>query len=201
MKRIIILFFAIIGSFNLKAQSAKEGVHVQPGAPLLHFDIRQIDSSVFNTGNTNPNKNLIVMLFNPTCGHCIDFTKMFIKNRKVDFKDFDFILMTGDNMLPSLKDFYKTTGLTASDSMTVGVDMGATTYDLFIYDGLPQIMLYGKDKKLIKIYTRETKLETILSTYGLTHQEPLEAKVATGTAELKQTKKQKKKSKKNKIKS
>jgi thiol-disulfide isomerase/thioredoxin len=168
MNKLFIFIGFTIFTFSTKAQTAKEAQEnpkVQIGAAMPDFKMRLLDSTIYETKNEKSKNNTILMLYNPGCGHCIEFTKKIIELRNSTFKDYDFLLLAADNMQPYMKDFIKETGYTKKDNITLGLDMDKLTFDLFIYQGLPQLMLYDTNKKLIKIISKDIKPEMIIDAY------------------------------------
>jgi thiol-disulfide isomerase/thioredoxin len=136
----------------------------KPGAKLPLFSIMQLDSSRYNTKNVGQDKNVVLILFNPGCEHCMQVSKMIYKELE-QFPNTQFLLVAGDKTFPYLEKFLANLDYSPMDQMIIGVDMDYITPTIFAYEGIPQIMIYGKDKKLIDVVYKEIttkKLQTIL---------------------------------------
>lgn len=104
--------------------------------------------------------NLFVMMFNPTCAHCEDETKMLGKN--IDkFKRSKIILMAKPLMRPYMPDFAKAFHVFEHEPMYLGTDSTNFIDNCFLYQSLPQMNIYGHDRKLLKIYTGEVSIDTL----------------------------------------
>lgn len=104
--------------------------------------------------------NLFIMMFNPTCGHCQEETQLLEKNIFL-FKESHIVLLAAPTM-DSYMDFYdNTTKFTQYPSIKVGLDNSDFITKTFNYVGLPQINIYDKDRKLIKIFNSDTPLDSL----------------------------------------
>lgn len=104
--------------------------------------------------------NLFVMIFNPTCSHCEDETRLLEKNLSL-FKKSKLLLMATPVMQPYLKDFANTMKLRDYPEITLGVDSSGFLNQVFLYQALPQITIYGADRKLLRIYSGEVSIDTL----------------------------------------
>ena len=101
-----------------------------------------------------------MMLFNPTCEHCIEETKQILTHLK-DFPNTQFILATNEMLRPYIKDFIEKTGYKNEKQVIVGLDATMCTAPLFMYGGLPQLLVYNKEKILEDILYRDVPLADI----------------------------------------
>jgi thiol-disulfide isomerase/thioredoxin len=138
--------------------------NVVPGTPLKQFSFMNSDTTIFNTKDIPANKNVVLMLFNPTCEHCMEQTKLFLE-RKKEFENTFFLLITGDQMMEYAGDFKKGSGFIEQANWKMGFDVNKATDELFAYKALPQIMLYSVDKKLLTVFYKDTKLNDILEAF------------------------------------
>ena|ERR1700744_4136640 len=108
------------------------------------------------------NANLFVMLFNPTCSHCEDMTVLLEKNIGL-FKKSKILMVATSSMGPYMKGFedsYHTDQYT--NTMTVALDSSMHLVDkTFLYKMLPQISVYDKDRKLVKVFTGEIAIDSL----------------------------------------
>lgn len=109
--------------------------------------------------------NLIVMMFNPLCGHCEDQTDMIARNATVfteGGKDTRVILMANTNMVTYLPDFIKNHKVNQYPVFKIGMDSSGFIKETFLYSALPQINIYDKNRKLLKIYTGGVRMDSLL---------------------------------------
>ena len=104
--------------------------------------------------------NLIVMMFNPTCGHCEDQTELFIRNKEL-FKKTKLVLMANQNMKAYLPDFIKNHHINDNPIITLGYDSTDFIKETFLYQMLPQINIYSSDRKLLKTYSGNVSIDTL----------------------------------------
>ncbi|MBC7552565.1 MAG: hypothetical protein H7257_01160 [Taibaiella sp.] len=162
-----------------KAAETKTDYH-QPGSPMpaLHvatFDtlkrskrfLRQHegDSSVpltkvLHAKDFDNKGNLIVMMFNPTCGHCEDQTDRFEKNTAL-FVNTRLLLLANLTMKAYLPDFIKNHKINNYPMFTIGMDNGDFIKETFLYQSLPQINIYDKNRKLVRMYNGEVPMDSL----------------------------------------
>jgi len=104
--------------------------------------------------------NLIVMMFNPTCGHCQEQTLMMGRSDEW-FKKTKVVLLATLTMKPYLQDFATFTEPSAHSYMHLGVDSTDFINNIFLYQSLPQINIYDHERKLLKTYTSNVPMDTL----------------------------------------
>lgn len=108
----------------------------------------------------NKKSNLLVMMFNPTCDHCQDQTITFEKNIDL-FDKTDLVLIAAPQMIDYLEFYNNVTRYFEYPKMTVAVDSSGFIDKTFHYQALPQINVYDKNRKLIKIFTGNVEIEAL----------------------------------------
>ena len=151
----------------------------QPGAPMPRLDLITFDTLKHSkkyyrhhkeaidttmrklTDKDFDNKgNLIVMMFNPTCGHCEDQTDQFEKNISL-FSNTRLVMLSNLTMKTYMPDFIKNHHVKDYPAISIGMDNADFIKETFLYSALPQINVYSKDRKLIKIYNGEVKIDSL----------------------------------------
>ncbi len=97
----------------------------------------------------DPNKNLLLMFFNPTCGHCEEQTLSFEENKEL-FKNTQIILIGSPDVGEYMNEFATRTHLNEHPEILLGLDYDNLISKAYLYFSLPQLCIYGKDDKLIK---------------------------------------------------
>lgn len=167
-----------------KADTATKIDYMQPGAPmpellLMSFDTirdfgkrkdrqneqflmdtNNVKTRLYNKNNFTKKGNLLVMLFNPTCGHCEDQTDILEKNKAL-FKKSEVILMANKTMKTYLPDFIKNHHVHDYEMFTIGIDSLNFINSTFLYRALPQINIYNTDRKLIKIFAGQVPIDSL----------------------------------------
>jgi thiol-disulfide isomerase/thioredoxin len=179
MKQVIIFIIAlfIFSDGNSQPTDSKKAMQDQQdaaksvalainkkGSDLPIFSIMQFDSASYNTKDIDSDKSVVLVLFNPGCGHCKDFAKMVMANESM-FENTQFVFVAGDKTFFYMPDFIKDIEFKKNPHIIIGVDLDFVSAKIFAFEGIPQIMIYGKDKKLIDVLYKEAKpkqLESIL---------------------------------------
>jgi hypothetical protein len=104
--------------------------------------------------------NLFVMMFNPTCGHCMDETKALEKSSAL-FKKTKVVMLATKNMRPYVPDFVKTMHTADYPFIYVGIDSTNFLDNVFLYQMLPQINIYDGDRKLMRTFTGDVAIDTL----------------------------------------
>jgi hypothetical protein len=100
------------------------------------------------------------MLFNPTCGHCMEMTKV-MENNIAQFRKSKILLLATPMMKQYLGDFASTLKIAEYPSIHLGVDSSDFVNNTFLYQALPQINIYDGDRKLLKIYTGDVAFDSL----------------------------------------
>lgn len=131
----------------------------QLGSPMP--PIRLVTSKgVITQSDVANNANLLVMLFNPTCGHCQEETILLAKNIYL-FKKTKALLMASENMQEYLSVFEAETHVSEYPTLQMGLDSAKFIDKTFRYMDLPQINIYDKDRKLVRIFNGDTPLDSL----------------------------------------
>lgn len=106
-------------------------------------------------------KPLFVMLFNPTCSHCEDMTMMMTNNIE-SFGKSKIVLLATKPMAYYLPDFAQRHHIAKYPNMHIGYDSTNFVDNMFLYQSLPQINVYGRDRKLLKTFKGEVPVDTLV---------------------------------------
>jgi hypothetical protein len=104
--------------------------------------------------------NLFIMMFNPTCSHCEDETRMLQKNIGL-FTRSQIILMANLVMKPYMPDFINNLHTDDFASIHTGVDSAGFIDKVFLYKSLPQINIYDGQRRLLKTFTGEAGIDSL----------------------------------------
>lgn len=130
------------------------------GAPLPDLRVISPKGQAISGKDVDTSGNLFLMMFNPTCGHCEDVTRMLEKNLGL-FRDKQILLVAGAAMMPYLEYFNANTKVYDYPKIQIGVDSSDIIKNTFIYNSLPQINIYDKERRLVKIFTGEVPLDSL----------------------------------------
>ncbi len=143
-----------------KTVSTTEQNYKAIGANLPPLKFYRRDGVYLTEKDLKKDAPLIIMLFNPTCDHCEDQTRLFQKHLGI-FTNSTLLLMAADKMGPYLGYFVNNTGADNFPSLQIGLDSSEYINKTFRYESLPQINIYDKQRKLIKIFTGLTPIDSL----------------------------------------
>lgn len=130
------------------------------GAPLPPFRIvtaqgRSITDTLANSGG-----NFFLMLFNPSCEHCEEMTRR-LGPVSGSFQKSRIALVAAKSMMPYLEYFDRVTRYSEYPVLNVGIDSSFLIDRTYGYYSLPQINVYGPDRRLIRRFTGETPIDSL----------------------------------------
>lgn len=131
-----------------------------PGAPLPSLKLTTRTGEKFTEKDFKYDGHLFVMMFNPTCDHCQAMTLDFEKNIDL-FKKTKILMVAAPSMMDYLEFYNNVTRYSKYEPITVAVDSAGFIDKTFTYSSLPQINVYDKDRKLVKIFSGETAIEAL----------------------------------------
>lgn len=105
-------------------------------------------------------KPILLVLFNPTCGHCEDFCKKLVSNNSL-LQEATIFFITGEPNAGSIGRFAKNMHLDTIPNFIVAADRADFTKTFFEYKGVPQIMAYDNKHRLRYIFYEDAEIETI----------------------------------------
>lgn len=132
----------------------------QPGSPIPPIRLVTPKGEVITNKDAENKANLFVMLFNPTCEHCQEETILLSKNIYL-FKKSKVLLMASENMKDYLEFFESVTHVSQYPTLQMGLDSAKFIDKTFRYLDLPQINIYDKDRKLLRIFNGDTPLDSL----------------------------------------
>lgn len=141
-----------------KAQAEKPMTKI--GSKLPAFYANSSDDKIFSDTSLPLNKKFILVFFNPTCDHCMQFCKKVYQNIST-LKDVTCLFVTGNNLWSELPEFIKLSKVTPSDKLVIAAEVTELSKLLFNYYGIPQIMLYDQNKILQKVFYKDADIDSI----------------------------------------
>jgi hypothetical protein len=164
MKKIFLSACAAIALISVvMAQDKKDEVKVsyrEVGSIMPPMRVIDTLKHEYSASDFDNKKHFFLFLFNPTCGHCIQMAKLVSDNKEV-FKDNHVLFLAGPAMMPYLASFYQASGINMHSDIKVGIDSASTVDRLYMYQTLPQINIYDKNRKLVKIMYGDVALDSL----------------------------------------
>ena len=130
------------------------------GSPMPSFRMVTKKGEQITNKTLENGASLVLMMFNPTCEHCEDQTRLFEKNIFL-FKKTKLVLVAAEMMMPYMEYFENVTKVQEYPSIKYGVDSAGFIDKTFTYETLPQINIYDKDRKLVRIFTGGVPMDTL----------------------------------------
>lgn len=168
LKKTIPILLLLSFAFTLSpAQQKKQPItgfeqYRKPGADLVPLKIVTGKLQTYTNKDLKTKNHFFLIMFNPTCTHCIRMTKL-LSNNAGQFSDSKVVFMAPATMMAYLGDFEKQTGVYKHPQFIVGVDSAYAVDKLFVYGTLlPQINIYNADGKLVKTFHGDTPLDSLM---------------------------------------
>ncbi|NCX96774.1 MAG: hypothetical protein EBX41_10320 [Chitinophagia bacterium] len=111
---------------------------IKPGMP-----------TTFSNSDIKGKGNLFMMIFDPTCDHCQNQTKMIAENINL-FQQSDIFLLASPVFKDYTADFTRIVNASAYPKIHIGVDSIDFVKKIILYNSLPQLNIYNHERKLIK---------------------------------------------------
>lgn len=115
---------------------------------------------LINAEDLGKEGNLLVMMFNPTCSHCEEMASL-LENNVEWFKNSRLVMLATPVMKPYVPDFADRHHVLKYPVMKIGCDSSDFVQKTFLYQTLPQINIYNKERKLIKIYSGDVPADSL----------------------------------------
>lgn len=164
-KIIVRVCFILFGSlfFQSYAQSSgqqTEQDYRQVGSSLPEFRLIDRAGITYTQFDITEDRNFFLVMFNPTCGHCVDVAQEIMENKEA-FAENTVILMAGAEMAEYLPAFAGEANWEDGAERMLGVDSSGVVELLFNYISVPQINVYDHDLKLIKIFNGYVNMDQL----------------------------------------
>lgn len=105
--------------------------------------------------------NLLVMIFSPECEHC-NATARILENNAAAFKQSKLLLLTSNILSDLIPNFAAEHQLYKYPHTYVGFDSSDFAKKIFLYQSLPQITIYSSQRKLLKSFTGDIPVDSLL---------------------------------------
>jgi len=164
MKKILfsiaVLFVFLASVWSQKADEVKLSYR-EEGSILPPFRVIDTLRKEYTQDDFKSKGNhFFLFMFNPTCGHCMEMAILMRDN--IDyFKENKILFLSGPQMMPYLNSFYHATKINEAPQIVVGIDSAKTIDALYSYKTLPQINIYDKKDRLVKIFYGDTPLDSL----------------------------------------
>jgi hypothetical protein len=130
------------------------------GAPMPPLNVKTTEDKTLTSRDLRNKANLFLMIFNPLCDHCQLATQKIIG--KIDaLNKSHFVLIAAPDMKQYMPTFDSATHISKYPKLQVGYDSLAIAR-LNTFMGLPQVNIYDRDRKLIKVLTSDFPIDSLV---------------------------------------
>ncbi len=143
-------------SYQLK-KKVTESIQNLPSACFESLNGRPICTDEFDN-----RKPTVIIYFHPECEHCQYEASEIGKNAQ-QFEEVNMIMVTPDDSIKRLEDFAANYHLWEVDNLAILIDRKREFKKRFGSAVSPAVFIYGIDRKLVKTYKGETKIEAIIN--------------------------------------
>lgn len=159
MFMVVALCLPVFASIGQKA--AKELVsYKKTGSAMPDIRIVTESGTQYTQANLKSQHGSMLIMFNPTCEHCIDMAKAICGNHE-KFQQVPIAFMAGSNLMSYMDHFFQETKLHDCSDIMVGVDSAEAAYKMYLFQSLPQINIYDSDQKLVKIFSGDVPIDSL----------------------------------------
>ena len=109
----------------------------------------------------NPNQPTVIIYFNPECEHC-QYEATEIGRQPERFAKANMILITPDDSAKRIEAFASRFRLWQVDNLVVLLDRNFQFKNQFGTSVFPSVFIYGTNKRLLKQFVGEVKMEAVL---------------------------------------
>lgn len=109
----------------------------------------------------NPNQPTVIIYFNPECEHC-QYEATEIGRQPERFAKANMILITPDSSKEKIETFANSYRLWQVDNLVILYDHNFQFKKYFGTTVFPSVFIYGTDKRLLKQFIGEVKMEAVL---------------------------------------
>lgn len=159
---------ACILSFGaVHAQSSDRSVDAlsidfrQIGAPLPpSLELQDRAGITYTVADITEDRYFFLVLFNPTCGHCVDLASLLMQHR-AEFEDNTVMFVAGAEMVPYLGAFASESKWVDNAERFLGTASNELINAVYNFGSLPQVNIYDENHKLVRVLAGEVGIEDL----------------------------------------
>lgn len=129
---------------------------------LQHACFESLNGGQICVDEFDNRKPTVIIYFHPECEHCQYEASEIMRNSR-QFEATNLIMITPDDSIKRLEDFASKYHLWEVDNLAILIDRKREFKKRFGSAVLPSVFIYGTDRKLVKTYKGETKIEAIIN--------------------------------------
>jgi thiol-disulfide isomerase/thioredoxin len=166
MKRLIfILSILAVCSGIVNAQSQINNAPYTRDSSLLNFKLLLPDSTVFTKASLHKNRPVIIVYYNPDCGHCQATAGEFQKKMNNLSKDVQMLWATYLAPFDEINSFTKKYGFDKFKNVYFGKDVDYIIPSFFHIEYTPYVAAYDKNWRLVKTWQNHVDIDELMNLY------------------------------------
>lgn len=150
-----------LGKHVVKAYKSKKEISQQIQT-LQHACFESLNGGTICIDEFDSRKLTVIIYFHPECEHC-QYEASEIGRNAQQFENANLIMITSDDSIKRLEGFASNYHLWEVDNLAILIDRKREFKKRFGSAVSPSVFIYGTDRKLVKTYKGEVKIEAIIS--------------------------------------
>ena len=151
--------FLVLHTYQSYKAKKESGAKIQT---LQHFSFESINGGQIWIDGFNPEQPTVIIYFHPECEHC-QYEASEIGRQPERFGKVNMIMITPDDSTKRVEAFAIKYRLWEVDNLVISFDRKNQFKNQFGVSAIPSVFIYGSNKKLLKMYKGETKIDAIIN--------------------------------------
>lgn len=151
---------ALMGGVVAYGQPMKQINYTEVGSDLPPIRIRDRAGIEYTAADITEDRYFFMVLFNPTCGHCVDAAKLIMEHQK-EFEENTIMFIATESMQEHLAPFVRESEWTDNVDRILGTASDAFIREVYNFGSLPQINVYNKERKLVKVFNGDVSMDDL----------------------------------------
>lgn len=167
MKNFVVLLLFLFFTSFVHAQAFDTIPPYQKDSTIPTFSILQTDKKTwFNKEALPHDRPVVIIYFNPECGHC-QLTAHEFEEKSDKLKDVFFVWVTYDTSFSQIKSFAEEYKMLDAKNVRVGRDPKYYVPSFYRVKFTPFMAVYNKEGRLVQAYESGTDPDTIIRLLNL----------------------------------
>ena len=151
--------FLVLHTYQSYKTKKESGAKIQT---LQHFSFESVNGDQIWIDGFNPEQPTVIVYFHPECEHC-QYEASEIGKQAERFGKVNMIMVTPDDSTKRVEDFAIKYRLWEVDNLAILLDRKNQFKNQFGASVIPSVFIYSSNKKLLKMYKGETKIDAIIN--------------------------------------
>ena len=151
--------FLVLHTYQSYKTKKESGAKIQT---LQHCSFESVNGGQTYIDGFNPEQPTVIVYFHPECEHC-QYEASEIGKQPEIFKKANMIMITPDDSTKRVEAFAIKYRLWEVDNLAILLDRKNQFKNQFGASVIPSVFIYGSNKKLLKMYKGETKIDAIIN--------------------------------------